>query len=73
MWFLVFFGQETSQETLKKPNNRPTNTQRDPKAQQKTTKKKEKKCIRGKKCLKVAISFGTLKNHLTWCNFLLAF
>ena len=69
----MFLGPETSQETLKKPKIRQRSTQRAPKARKKHTIKNKKKCLRGKKCLKVAISFGTLNNHLTWCNFLLAF
>ena len=57
LWFLMFLGPETSQETLKKPKSRPRSTQRAPKARKKSTKKNQDKCLRGKKCLKVAISF----------------
>ena len=53
----MFLGPETSQETLKKPKSRPRSTQRPPKARTKQTKKKTYKCLRGKKCLKPAISF----------------
>ena len=57
--FLVFLGPETSQETLKKPKSRPRSTQRAPKARKQTTKKNQDKCLRGKKCLKPAISLLT--------------
>ena len=53
----MFLGPETSQETLKKPKSRPRSTQRASKARQKSTKKKSKNACRGKKCLKLAISF----------------
>ena len=53
----MFLGPETSQETLKKPKSRPRSTQRAPKARTKITKKNSNKRLRGKKCLKVAISF----------------
>ena len=52
----MFLGPETSQETLKKPKSRPRSTQRPPKNEQKNTKKSSNKCLRGKKCLKLAIS-----------------
>ena len=55
----MFLGPETSQETLKKPKSRPRSTQRAPKARKKSAKKNPKKRLRGKKCLKVAISFKT--------------
>ena len=53
----MFLGPETSQETLKKPKSRPRSTQRAPKARKKSANKNPKKCFRGKKCLKLAISF----------------
>ena len=53
----MFLGPETSQETLKKPKSRPRSTQRAPKAHAKNCQKNTKKCYRGKKCLKLAISF----------------
>ena len=53
----MFLGPETSQETLKKPKSRPRSTQRAPKARKKSTKKNHDKGLRGKKCLKPAISF----------------
>ena len=53
----MFLGPETSQETLKKPKSRPRSTQRPPKARTKQTKKKTDKCLLGKKCLKLAITF----------------
>ena len=55
----MFLGPETSQETLKKPKSRPRSTQRAPKAQKKSPKKNPNKCLRGKKCLKPAISLLT--------------
>ena len=55
----MFLGPEASQETLKKPKYRQGCTQKAPKAQKKTTKKKQDKCTLGKKCLKPAISFLT--------------
>ena len=59
-WFLMLLGPETSQETLKKPKSRPRSTQRAPKPMQKNDKKNQDKCLRGKKCLKLAISFSTI-------------
>ena len=56
----MFLGPETSQETLKKPKSRPRSTQRAPKARKKSTTKNQDKCLRGKKCLKPAISFLTI-------------
>ena len=53
----MFLGPETSQETLKKPKSRPRSTQRPPKARTKQTKKKTDKCLLGKKCHKMAITF----------------
>ena len=69
----MFSGPDTTQETLKKPKYRQGCTQKAPKAQKKTTKKKQDKCTLGKKCLKPAISFltnsETIFNH-TFCLFL---
>ena len=63
----MFLGPETSQETLKKPKSRPRSTQRAPKPMQKLAKKNPKKCLRGKKCLKPAISFWTVSGpHFLW-------
>ena len=42
-------------------------------AMQKNDKKKSKKCLRGKKCLKPAISFWTLFGSHFWWLFLLIF
>ena len=52
----MFLGPETSQETLKKPKSRPRSTQRASKGPKTSTKKKDKKHLSGKKCLKLAIS-----------------
>merc|ERR1712115_137178 len=56
-----------------KPKSRPRSTQRAPKARNKSTKKNPKKCCRGKKCLKVAISFWTPNGTHFWSHFLLIF
>ena len=69
----MFLGPETSQETLKKPKSRPRSTQRPPKARTKLTKKFPEKCMRGKKCLKPAISFWTPNGTHFWSHFLLIF
>ena len=69
----MFLGPETSQETLKKPKSRPRSTQRAPKARKNFTLKNAKKCCRGKKCLKVAISFWTPFGTPFWSHFLLIF
>ena len=69
----MFLGPETSQETLKKPKSRPRSTQRAPKARKKPTKKNQDKCTRGKKCLKLAISFWTPNGTHFWSHFLLIF
>ena len=53
----MFLGPETSHETLKKPKSRPRSTQRAAKARKNFAKKNPKKCLHGKKCLKLAISF----------------
>ena len=55
----MFLGPETSQETLKKPKSRPRDTQGPPKRHAKKCQKKNNKCLRGKKCLKPAISLLT--------------
>ena len=52
----MFLGPETSQETLKKPKSRPRDTQGPPKRHAKNAKTNPNKCLRGKKCLKPAIS-----------------
>ena len=69
----MFLGPEPSQETLKKPKSRPRSTQRPPKHEQKSTKKNQDKCLRGKKCLKPAISFSTILGAPFWWLFLLIF
>ena len=69
----MFLGPETSQETLKKPKSRPRSTQRAPKARKKPTKKNQDKCLRGKKCLKPAISFLRVFGNHFWSHFLLIF
>ena len=60
MCFYTFLGPETSQETLKKPKSRKNAKNVAKKTVQKSDKKIQKKCLRGKKCLKPAISFLTL-------------
>ena len=53
------FGSRDLPRDLKKPKSRPRSTQRAPKARKKSNTKNHKKCLRGKKCLKPAISFLT--------------
>ena len=60
MCFYTFLGPETSQETLKKPKSRKNAKNAAKKTVQKSDKKNPKKCCRGKKCLKPAISFLTI-------------
>ena len=59
MSFYTFLGPEACQESLKKPKSRPRDTQGPPKRHAKNCQKKSKKCLRGKNCLKPAISFLT--------------
>ena len=60
-----------------RPSRNPRAAQEAPKElqrpEQNATKKKSKKCLRGKKCLKPAISFLAVFGSHFWCNFLLIF
>ena len=69
----MFLEPETSQETGKKPKSPSKSYRRPPKTRLKTTKKKDEKCLRGKKCLKPAISFLRVFGNLFWSHFLLIF
>jgi len=72
----MFLGPETSQETLKKAKSRTRSTQKAAKAPKKSTKKNQDKCLRGKKCLKPAISFLAISGTIfgpTSCLFLSSF
>ena len=71
--FYTFLGPEASQESLKTPKSRPRSTQRAPKAHAKNCQKNPQKCYRGKKCLKLAISFWTIFGSPFWWLFLLIF
>ena len=64
--FYTFLGPEASQESLKKPKSRPRSTQRAPKAHAKNCQKNPKKCLHGKKCLKLAISFKSVLGYQFW-------
>ena len=56
----MFLSPENFQETLKEPKAAQETPYELQYQTKKTTKKKEFKCLRGKKCLKLAISFSTI-------------
>ena len=55
--FLMFLGPEASQESLRKTQETPKKHPKTSKGPKKICQKNPKKCGRGKKCLKLAISF----------------
>ena len=54
------FGSRKGQESNKRPKRLPKDTQETPKRHAKTCQKKSKKCLRGKKCLKLEITFWAI-------------
>ena len=53
----MFLDPAASEETHQEPKSRQKTHKELQRPVKKTTKKIDKKCLRGKKCLKVAISF----------------
>ena len=71
--FLMFLSPENFQETLKEPKAAQETPYELQYPTKKTTKKKEFKCLRGKKCLKLAITFLADFECRLWWLFLLIF
>ena len=69
----MFLSPENFQETLKEPKAAQETPYELQYPTKKTTKKKEFKCLRGKKCLKLAITFLADFECRLWWLFLLIF